>query len=87
MDALASFLYELMRDHLPVGVVAGIVGNSPNIETVYTNQHLARYATGLADMLLEEEGTVLLRVGRTQWEMWNRGEVSSTDVLETADEL
>lgn len=51
-DKLTSFLYELMRDHLPPGVVEGIVRSSEvDEETTYTNGWLAQYAQHLSDRL------------------------------------
>jgi hypothetical protein len=52
---LVSFLYELMRDHLPPGVVEEIVRASdsePNV--VYTNGWLAQYAEHLANRLKDQ---------------------------------
>lgn len=54
---LVSFLYDLMRDHVTPGVVQELVDNSPNIEIVFTNGHLANYAKELADQLLSKENT------------------------------
>jgi hypothetical protein len=49
---LVSFLYELMRDHLPSGVVEKLVMESTyNIPTQYTNGWLAKYAEDLANRL------------------------------------
>ena len=54
-DPLVDFLYHLMRDHLPVGTVEGIV--STEVEaykgqtSVYTNGWLAQYAKDIADRL------------------------------------
>ena len=49
---LVGFLYELMRDHLPVGVVERIARNSAYTGTTsFTNGHLARYAQDLAERL------------------------------------
>lgn len=46
---LVSFLYELMRDHLPAGVVEEIVLASEDESAVtYTNGWLAKYAEDLA---------------------------------------
>lgn len=50
-DPLTSFLYELMRDHLPIGVVHRLVADSPKVATVYTNGWLARYAGYLSSLL------------------------------------
>lgn len=52
---LVSFLYELMRDHLPAGEVEKIVRASdsePNV--VYTNGWLAQYAEHLANRLKDQ---------------------------------
>ena len=52
-DALTSFLYELIRDHLPAGVVEEIVRNSVNnTEVLFTNGWLAKYSNNLAEELL-----------------------------------
>lgn len=49
---LVSFLYELMRDHLPAGVVGEIVLASEDESTItYSNGWLARYAEDLANRL------------------------------------
>jgi hypothetical protein len=51
-DPLVSFLYILMRDHLPTGTVEGIVTDhciaSPSS---FTNGWLAKYAINLAESL------------------------------------
>jgi hypothetical protein len=51
-DGLISFLYELMRDHLPAGVVEKLVQNvvdeQPKYPIVFTNGYLADYAADLA---------------------------------------
>lgn len=46
-DRLVSFLYDLMRDHLPAGVVERLVREAAAPITM-TNGYLARYATDLA---------------------------------------
>jgi predicted ATPase len=52
-DALTSFLYELMRDHLSAGTVEEIVRNSTyNTEVLFTNGWLAKYANHLSEELL-----------------------------------
>lgn len=49
---LVSFLYELMRDHLPVGTVEELVrASEQESEVVYTNGWLAQYAEDLANRL------------------------------------
>ncbi len=48
-DPLVLFLYHLMRDHLPTGVVADLCRESLQSQnTVYTNGWLANYARTLA---------------------------------------
>ena len=59
---LTSFLYELMRDHLPPGVVEKVVQGSVCSKKVqYTNGWLASYARDIATRLLDGqvEGHVL----------------------------
>ena len=52
---LVSFLYELMRDHLPAGVVEEIVQASEGeSNVVYTNGWLAKYAEDLANRLKDQ---------------------------------
>ncbi len=50
-DPLVSFLYELMRDHLPPGKVESIVRDSLHPETKFTNGWLASYAEDVATRL------------------------------------
>ena len=50
-DPLVSFLYDLMRDHLPAGVVERLVRESPHRIVQYTNGYLANYAVDLAKRL------------------------------------
>ena len=50
-DPMVAFLYELMRDHLPLGKVEELVRNSPKMEYVFTNGFLANYAKDLAERL------------------------------------
>ena len=51
-DKLVEFLYELMRDHVPVGVIEGILENINHGHTVqYTNGYLAKYAMHVADWI------------------------------------
>jgi hypothetical protein len=56
-DKLVGFLYDLMRDHLPLGIVEELIQNSENMncECVYTNGWLAQYAIDLAARLKSEE--------------------------------
>ena len=52
---LVSFLYELMRDHLPAGVVEHLVQEaSQESKVVYTNGWLAQYAQDLANRLKDQ---------------------------------
>jgi len=56
-DQLVGFLYELMRDHLPCGVVERLVSNSNPANTSnggncrFTNGFLANYAKDLSQRL------------------------------------
>jgi hypothetical protein len=68
-DALTSFLYELMRDHLATGVVERIFINSVNAgPTTYTNGWLARYANNLAEELRNVQTNKLAEVLETAFE-------------------
>jgi hypothetical protein len=60
---LVSFLYELMRSHVPVGVVTQIVGNTYDLPANLTNGALGRLAENLGDMLMRipKNADVLLR--------------------------
>jgi len=64
MEALKTFLYVLMRDHLPVGVVEQIVTahvepGLPNLRQ-YSNSHLAANAQELADRICRDEDSRIL---------------------------
>lgn len=50
-DRLTSFLYELMRDHLPAGIVEKLVRDASEPDVAYTNGWLAKYAEDLAKRL------------------------------------
>lgn len=50
-SALVSFLYDLMRDHLPAGTVERLVREAVPGTTTYTNGWLANYASDLAQRL------------------------------------
>lgn len=53
-DPVIELLYVLMRDHVPTGVIAGImkdIEKGKGNKAVYTNTHLADYAASLADRL------------------------------------
>lgn len=53
-DKLVSFLYELMRDHLPPGVVENVVQNAlKDVPTTYCNGWLAQYAEDIAKRICE----------------------------------
>ena len=51
---LVSFLYELMRDHLPPGKVEELVRASQDPDCIYTNGWLAKYAQDLANRLKDQ---------------------------------
>lgn len=50
---LVTFLYLVMRGHLPAGVVAELLEEAtrPTVPAVFTNGWLARYAQDCADRL------------------------------------
>jgi len=49
-DPLTSFLYLLMRDHLPVGTVVKLIADSSTGEScIFTNGHLAQFAAFCSD--------------------------------------
>jgi hypothetical protein len=50
-DKLVSFLYELMRDHVPPGIIEAITNASEEIDVLYTNGWLAKYAEDVAKRL------------------------------------
>jgi hypothetical protein len=50
-DKLTSFLYSLMRDHLPAGIVEQLVREITESDTKYTNGWLANYANDLSKRL------------------------------------
>lgn len=50
-NKVVSFLYELMRDHVPPGVVEGIVNHSQELPCSMTNGWLAGYALDVASRL------------------------------------
>lgn len=53
-DPLTSFLYQLMRDHLPAGKVEELVwhvSQEPADGCIFTNGWLAKYANNLAETL------------------------------------
>jgi len=53
-DPLTSFLYQLLRDHLPAGEVEKIVCDviaEGGVEVTFTNGWLAKYANNLADKI------------------------------------
>lgn len=53
-DPLVSFLYDLMRDHVPVGVVETLVSDAMQVQkggAYYTNGWLAQYAIDAAKRL------------------------------------
>lgn len=49
---LVSFLYQLMRDHVPAGEIESLMMNSSEPDVLYTNGWLAKYAEYIANRLL-----------------------------------
>ena len=54
MDRLTTFLYILLRDHVPAGDVEDILQHHAEVpgSPVYSNPHLAAYAKELAQRLV-----------------------------------
>lgn len=50
-DKLTSFLYDLLRDHLPSGTVENLVREASEPDVSYANGYLALYAHDLANRL------------------------------------
>jgi hypothetical protein len=48
---LVSFLYQLMRDHVPPGVIEEVANQSVESEVEYSNGWLAQYANDIANKL------------------------------------
>ena len=55
VSPLVSFLYELMRDHVPVGVVEHIMTNTSTQPCTFSNGWLASYATDVAKRLTGDQ--------------------------------
>jgi hypothetical protein len=53
-DKLTSFLYDLLRDHLPAGTVESLVRGAQTTPIRYCNGHLARYAEDVAKRLVDK---------------------------------
>lgn len=51
---LVSFLYDLLRDHLPAGKVEELVRNAQKTPVRFTNGFIANYAEDLAKRLRGE---------------------------------
>ena len=49
---LVAFLYELMRDEVPTGVVERILQSTPRLNYGLTNGYLAKYSEYVAERLL-----------------------------------
>ena len=49
---LVGFLYDLMRGHLPPGVVEKLLAQQAEPDIVYTNGWLAQYANDVAKRLV-----------------------------------
>lgn len=54
---LVSFLYDLMRDHLPIGTVEHLVQEATEPDVLYTNGWLAKYAEDVANRLATQPPT------------------------------
>jgi hypothetical protein len=52
---LTSFLYQLMRDHVPAGVVEQLVCDAKDADVSYSNGWLAKYAKDVADRLSSDD--------------------------------
>lgn len=51
-DKLVGFLYDLMRDHMPVGEIESIIReNETNKELCFSNGFLAKIALDMAERL------------------------------------
>jgi hypothetical protein len=52
-DPLVSFIYDLTRDHVPSGIIEGIMNGLPKEgqEVEFTNGWLAEYSKDVADRL------------------------------------
>lgn len=62
-DPLTSFLYQLMRDEVPCGTIETIVKDvisEGNVEIIFTNGYLAKYANNLAE-LIRNAGQIKLK--------------------------
>ena len=64
--SMVSFLYELMRDHLPPGKVEEIVRHvlAEDYERRYCNGWLAQYAQSVADRLHLDHDFIVEHIGR-----------------------
>lgn len=56
-NILASFLYGLMRDHIPIGIIQELINNSCYTAT-YSNGHLAKYAEELSMVLNDRDTSI-----------------------------
>lgn len=52
-DKLVSFLYLLMRDEVPTGVIPQILAQIPESEVEYSNKYLREMASDYASRILE----------------------------------
>lgn len=56
-DGLTEFLYLLARDHLPTGVIRGILRDhvlaSPDVTRTFSDEDLHRWARARADEILD----------------------------------
>lgn len=54
-DPLVGFLYLLIRDHLPTGIIESIMKDVSNMSTYFTNGWLANYSKDVAERLRKED--------------------------------
>lgn len=47
------FLYLLMRDHVPTGIVASIISQLEDVNYIFSNKHLENMATEYASLMTE----------------------------------
>lgn len=63
-DSMVAFFYELMRDHVPMGVIEEIVKDQerftkeePNLVWQLSNKHLANYAEEIVARLQSRDSS------------------------------
>ena len=66
-DAFASFLYVVMRDGCPTGVVEEALSQTTKKPVLYSNGWLARYCENVSERLRDKLGLVRKSVDKTGW--------------------